>query len=248
MKPLLIIAAMPVETAVLETSLAHRRGLECGGFACVEGTLGGLRTVVCSAGVGKVNAAAASAVMIERFSPGLVINTGCAGAYIGSGLSVGDLVAASEEVLADDGVIVEEGWKDLRFMELPYFEGGGGQSYNIITLSAHAADKAIQLADASGISLTAGRFATVSTCSGTARRGEEMAKRWNVIAENMEGAAVAHICLRYGVDCLEIRGISNLVDERDMKKWEIRRAAEAAQKFVLAYCEQFDRAPLSQLR
>jgi futalosine hydrolase len=50
--------------------------------------------------------------------------------------------------------------------------------------------------------------------------------------------------LRYGIDCLEIRGISNHVDERDMKTWDIPRAVEAAQRFVLKYIEEMDRPAL----
>jgi futalosine hydrolase len=57
----------------------------------------------------------------------------------------------------------------------------------------------------------------------------------------MEGAAVAQACLRYGLDCLEIRGISNLVEERDLEKWEIRRAVEVAQRFILKFIEEMDR-------
>ncbi|MDD2501900.1 MAG: futalosine hydrolase, partial [Geobacter sp.] len=43
--------------------------------------------------------------------------------------------------------------------------------------------------------------------------------------------------LRYGVPCLEIRGISNLVEDRDMARWDIGRAVEAAQRFVIKVVE-----------
>ena len=247
MKPVLIIAAMPMETALLETTLEHPASLKSPGFEYLEGKLGNLKVIVCAGGVGKINAAAATAVLIERHCPQLVINTGCAGAYVGSGLSIGNLAVASEEVLGDEGVIVETGWKDLSYMELPALDHGGRLHFNRISLSRHASEKAMQLADYCGVFLMRGRFATVSTCSGTRQRGEELAKRWNVIAENMEGAAVAQVCLRYGIDCLEIRGISNLVEERNMKKWEFTLAVEAAQRFVLKYLEEMDR-PVSALR
>lgn len=241
MKPILVIAAMPLETLLLESSLAHSARIKAAGFEYLEGKLGNLDVIVCAGGVGKINAAAAAAVLIERHRPRLVVNTGCAGAYIGSGLSMGNLVVASEEVLADEGVVVPSGWKDLAYMDLPTLDRGGRKHFNIIALSRHASEKAMQLADYYGVFLMRGRFATVSTCSGTMQRGEELAKRWNVIAENMEGAAVAQVCMRYGVDCLEIRGISNMVEERDLKKWELIRAVEVAQRFVLKYLEEMDR-------
>jgi len=241
MKPILIIAALPLETVLLENALAQPVRHSTIGFAYLEGVLGNRRVVICAGGIGKINAGAATAVMIERHQPQLVINTGCAGAYIDSGLSIGDLVVASEEVLADEGVIVEEGWQDLRYMSLPILESGGRPCFNTIPLSRQASEKAMQLADYHGFFLMRGRFATVSTCSGTVQRGQELSRHWNVIAENMEGAAVAQICRRYGRDCLEIRGISNLVEERNLEKWEIKRAVEAPQRFILKYLEELDR-------
>lgn len=247
MKPILIIAAMPMEIALLENVLDQPVRMRNSGFEYVEGNIGNLKMVVAAGGVGKINAAAATATLIERHRPQLVINIGCAGAYIGSGLSVGDLTVASEEILTDEGVIVADGWKDLRSMALPALDHGGRKYFNMIPLSKHASEKAMQLADYYGVFLMRGRFATVSTCSGTRQRGEELYRRWNTIAENMEGAAVAQVCLRYGIDCLEIRGISNLVEERNMSSWEIPRAVEAAQRFVLKYLEEMDRPDISPI-
>ena len=244
MKPIVIIAAVPQETELLEMMLEYSARVKTGGLEYVEGSIGNRHVKICSGGIGKVNAAAATAVMIDRHQPQLVINTGCAGAYSGSGLSIGDLVVACEEVLADDGVIVTEGWKDLAFMKLSTGAQGGQACFNTLPLSTDASERAVQLADYYGIFLMRGRCATVSTCSGTLQRGAELAERWNVVAESMEGAAVAQVCLRYAVDCLEIRGISNLVEDRDMKSWDIPRAVEAAQKFVLKYIEEMNQPDL----
>ena len=235
MKPIVIIAAVPQEIRLLEQALEHLGTAHSGGIGYVTGAYGALRVVVCAGGIGKVNAAAATAVMIDRYDPQLVISTGCAGAYIGSGLAVGDLVVVSEEVLADEGVVVADGWKDLNYMNLPSVVRERETCFNLLPLSGHASEKAMRLARDTGVHLTRGRSATVSTCSGTRRHGDDLAQRWGALIENMEGAAVAQVCLRSAVDCLEIRGISNLVEERDLKKWDIPRAMEAAQRFVLKY-------------
>ena len=235
MGPLVVIAAVPQETGLLVTALENATTVTAGGYQYVEGTIGAARVVVCTGGVGKINAAAATAVMIERFRPRLVINTGCAGAYPGNGLAIGNLVVVSEEVLADDGVTVEEGWRDLRFMNLPSVTQGELCCYNILPLSQHAVEKALLLADGCGFALKCGRSATVSTCSGTQRHAAELSQRWSALIENMEGAAVAQICLRSGIECLEIRGISNLVEDRDLKRWDMPKAVEAAQRFVLQF-------------
>ena len=245
MKKIIIIAAVPQETNLLEKALGNSGRVKTGGYEYVEGTVGNLRVVVSAAGVGKVNAAAAAAAMIDRYQPQLVINTGCAGAYIGSGLSVGNLVVASEEVLADEGVAGIDGWKDLRSMNIPSVEQGGLNCYNMLPLSRHASERAMQLAEYCGVPLKRCRFATVSTCSGTRERGIELSHRWKAQVESMEGAAVTQVCLRCGVDCLEIRGISNMVEDRDLKMWDIPRAVEAAQRFVLKYLEEMDRSDIA---
>ena len=237
MKPIVVIAAVPQEIELLEKVLEYPVKVTAGWYEYVEGMIGAARVVICVSGVGKINAAAATALMIERCQPRLVINTGCAGAYIGSGLSLGNLVVASEEVLADDGVVVADGWHDLQYMNLPSIQLGERCCYNLLPLSRSASEKALQLADSWGVSLKCGRSATVSTCCGTRRYAAELAQRWHALIENMEGAAVVQVCLRSGIDCLEIRGISNMVEERDLRTWNIPAAVEAAQRFVLKFIE-----------
>ncbi|MCG2813516.1 MAG: hypothetical protein L6245_02435, partial [Thermodesulfovibrionales bacterium] len=80
-----------------------------------------------------------------------------------------------------------------------------------------------------------GTFVTVSTATGTGRRAREIEKRFDAICENMEGAAVAHVCAMYGIPMLEIRGISNIVEDRDRSKWDVKTAAENCQKTVLTF-------------
>jgi futalosine hydrolase len=244
MKPILIIAATPQEIVLLEHALGTAVRLKTTAYDYAEGRLGNVPVIICAGGVGKINAATATAALIERHHPQLVINTGCGGAYLESGLSIGDLAVASEEFLGDEGVLTASGWQDLRFMNMPSLVHGNRLYHNALPLSKHAAEKAMQLADYYGVKLARGRFITVSTCSGTRLRGEDLFRSIHGICENMEGAAVAQVCLRYGIDCLEIRGISNHVDERNMKTWDIPHAVEAAQRFVLKYLEEMDRPVL----
>ena len=240
MKPVLIISAVPQETALLQLALGNPSWIKTPAFVSKMGTVGHLPVVICVGGVGKINAAAATAALIERHQPRLVINTGCAGAYPGSGFSIGDLVVASCEILGDEGVQTSQGWLDLQQMGMPSLVLGRQQFYNEIPLSSHAAEKVMLLADYCGVGLARGRFVTVSTCSGTLQRGEELARRFSAVCENMEGAAVALACLRYGIDCLELRGISNMVDERNPENWDIQGAVENAQRLVLKYLEGMD--------
>lgn len=241
MKPIMVQAAVPRELELLIASLEGSRTSESGVYPTTEGFLGEAQLVCCAGGVGKANAAAAATALLERHRPSLVIVTGCGGAYPGSGLAVGGLAIASDELFADEGVETPDGWLDLQAMQLPMFSQGTQHYYNTIPLSRHAAEKAMQLADSHGVRLVRGRFLTVSACSGTRARGLELSRRHRAICENMEGAAVALAALRYGIPCLEIRGISNLVEDRDLTRWDLPRALEVAQRFVIKIVEDLQR-------
>jgi len=81
-----------------------------------------------------------------------------------------------------------------------------------------------------------GTFVTVSTCTGTLDKGREIGKRFNAVCENMEGAAIAQICGLSGIQVTEIRGISNIIEDRTaapLNKADILKAAENVQRFFL---------------
>jgi len=213
-----------------------------GGRPLFGGTVGGTSVILAVTGIGKVNAAAVAMALIDRFAPSLIVNTGCAGAYPGSGLAVGDLALATSEVLGDEGVQTPDGWETLEAIGIPSLVVDGTRYFNEFPLSRLAASRAEALAVSRGFHLRSGRFVTVSTCSGTAVRGAELRKRFGGLCENMEGAAVAQVALACGVDCLEVRGISNLVEDRDLSRWDIPAAVTNAQRFILAVLETDDQS------
>ena len=242
MRPILILSAVPCELELLLNALEEPYCDPDAVFSATEGNIGATRLVCCAGGIGKANAASAATSLVERYHPQLIINIGCGGAYPGSGLSVGDLAVASDEIFGDEGVLTPAGWMDMKQVGLPLFSEGERAWYNSIPLARHEAQKAMQLADSRGLQLVRGRFVTVSSCSGTKARGLELARRYQAVCENMEGAAIALTALRYGgIPCLEIRGISNLVEDRDMARWDIGRAVEAAQRFVIKVIEEYSK-------
>lgn len=66
-----------------------------GGFEFTEGLLAGKEAVLLKSGIGKVNAAMSAAILLEKYKPDAVINTGSAGGY-NPNLNIGDLVISNE--------------------------------------------------------------------------------------------------------------------------------------------------------
>lgn len=233
----LVVAATEMELALVRATVGARPFTRRSPFPAYGARIAGVRLLLAVTGIGKANAAAAVTLMAERYRPSLVINCGCGGAYPGSGLDVGHLAIASREIYGDEGVAAPGGWLDMEGMGLPVAVRNGCRYYNEFPLSLLPTEQAVQLASGLGIPFRGGPFVTVSACSGTTARGDELHRLHGAVCENMEGAAVAHAALLWGLDCLEVRGISNLVEDRDPAGWDLAGAVETAQRFVLRYLE-----------
>jgi len=237
MKTALVTASTLQEISLLAGSLGAGESYFDGADKTFEKELGNLTVILSVTGIGKVNAASACTALIRHFKPDLLINTGCAGALPGSGLTIGDLAIATAEIYGDEGVLTPDGWQAMDLIGIPLATRNERRFFNEFPLSMQFSSKAVRLADGLGVPLQRGKFVTVSTCGGTLVRGEELYHRFGALCENMEGAAVAHVALLHGVDCMELRGISNLVEDRDLSRWNIPLAVERAQRFILKFIE-----------
>jgi futalosine hydrolase len=233
-----LVAAVPLETELLRRSLSPCEVRSCGRRDLFLGPLFGHSVALLHSGVGKAGAAAAVTSLVEMFHPSALIVFGCAGAYPGSSLAVGDLALATEEIYGDEGSMTPEGFKDLESLGLPLVEKNGLRLFNRFPADPSLVKKArpfLEQASAeAGLTLASGPFVTVSTCSGTDAIGREMEARTGGICENMEGAAAAQVCALHRVPFLEIRGISNLVENRDLRRWDLKKGAEIAQVAISA--------------
>ena len=90
-----VIGAMDSELAALIAALAQPARETVQGLTFHTGLLSGRPVVLVRCGIGKVSAARCTQVLIDRFAPAAVINTGIAGG-LGAGLAVGDIVVAEE--------------------------------------------------------------------------------------------------------------------------------------------------------
>jgi len=237
MEPIIVTASTRMELSRLieGTSAVPISGV--GHLQAYRASIGAGELLIAVTGIGKVNAACAAAVLFERFRPRLVINTGCGGAFPGCGLSVGDLAVAASETFADEGVQTPEGWRGLELIGIPLFQGRGERIFNDIRLSPEIAAAALGCALEHGFTAVLGPFLTVSTCSGTDRQAAELLRRFPGICENMEGGALAQVALIYQVPLLEVRGISNMVEDRDLVRWDLKQAVTEVQRFLLLYLE-----------
>jgi futalosine hydrolase len=190
-------------------------------------------------GIGSVNTAHALTKQLSQSpKPSLVIQTGVAGAYVPAKIPVGSVLLADTEIYGDVGVSTLDGWRPLEEIGIPLVAANGGHPsrFNYFPLDA---DLVARAASAAGTLVArTGKFMTLSQVTGVRAAGDALFERFGALCESMEGAAAAHVCAIYDVPFLEVRGVSNLVEDRDRSKWRLAEAAEAAQRAVMKILEQ----------
>ncbi len=223
-----IIVSTAGEAALLLANLDAKRTLTYQNKSFLSGVRNGkTRAVICICGVGKTNASHGTTLLLERFGPEHVYSIGVAGAYPGSGLQIGDVAVAENEFYGDEGLLTESGFHTMDALGMTLVSVSGNEYYNKFPLVVTETFKD---------SKSQGNFVTVSTCTGTRSRAIELEMRFNAICENMEGAAIAHICALNNIPFTEIRGISNVIGTREacpLEKAAIRAAAENVQKMLI---------------
>ncbi|MBU4327770.1 MAG: futalosine hydrolase [Proteobacteria bacterium] len=174
-------------------------------------------------GVGPVETTLRLTRYLERRDPriDMVLNFGVAGAYI-SALSPGkrnvsllDLCLAEQESLGDFGICFSDHIE-------PLDEKLGGSTD--FPMDQSLLQQAGQILAHHGQPYRCGNFVTVSAASTTRQRGAMLAARFQGLCENMEGAAAARVCAEFSLPLLEVRAVSNLVEDRDLKRWKMAEA------------------------
>ncbi len=150
-----------------------------------------------------------------------VVNLGVAGAFIKNKRAqqpeLLDICLAETEVFGDLGICFPRRIDD--------FSGDifGKKHFLLDKALRSAAEKILNIHN---IEFFSGNFVTVNCASGTQGRGTILKQKYNGLCENMEGAAIARVCEEFSLPFLQIRCISNYVEDRDSSKWNLQQACE----------------------
>jgi adenosylhomocysteine nucleosidase len=210
-----IIGAMEAELSLLRSAMDlkgprpmdHKKDESAGAFEFIAGELEGKEAVLLRCGIGKVNAAVGCALLISRFKPELVINTGSAGG-IDPSLSFGD-------VIISDGLL----YHDVDVTAFNYEPGqlpGQPPVFSVPEELVKRAEKAVDELKREGVLPK-----TLNHVRGIIGSGDVFMHEPDRIdaarktfprmrAVEMEGAAIAHACALFKVPAIIIRAISDV--------------------------------------
>jgi adenosylhomocysteine nucleosidase len=234
-----ILGAFGQEVTLLADRLANPHEHEIEGIQFVTGKLNGQNVVVAWTGIGKVNAAMTTTLLVEHFKPKQLIFTGIAGA-VNPELQPGDIVIAEKTAYHDMGTVWPEGLvpkgvkNRLDGTENPVFFPANRR---LVRLAQQAARRAALERFQTTQGERAPRIITGIVVTGdafiaSAAKCAELRKRFKADAVEMEGAAVAQICYQRDIPYLVIRSISDNANEGavlDKQMFYILAARNSAQ-------------------
>ena len=200
-----IIGAMQEEIAPLQQKAVITQTQSFLGLTFYQGTLYNKEIILVVSGIGKVNAALCTQVLIDRFDVDCIINVGVAGAVY-SKLSIGDIVISENDVQHDmDTSAFGDPIGIIPRMKESYFKA----DKNLIALAKDCGE-ALSTKTNIFVGTIASGDQFISTVSGKQ-------KIWNTVkgyCAEMEGAAIAHACYLNDIPFVIIRCISDDAEEK----------------------------------
>lgn len=151
--------------------------------------------VAAEGGVGKVNAAMAAEILCREYGVNLILNAGVAGCL--TDLPLGTLVVVNEFVQHD---------VDTTAVGDPI---GLVSTVNQTAFPTWQPEKCRDLLSALGHPAELGRAATGDWFAVRGRRAEFIRDTFHPVLAEMEGGAIAQVCLRNGVSCVSVKSVSD---------------------------------------
>ena len=199
-----IIGAMELEVEKLKAAMTDTREIVFAGMNFVSGKLCGKDVVVVRSGVGKVNAAICTQLLIDRFSVDEVWNTGIAGS-LDAAINIGDFVISTEAVQHDvDAVYFGYGLGVIPQMKVSFFPADPELSGLAERVSRRVNPE---------LSVFRGRVLSGDQFIADRNKKEWLKENFRGLCTEMEGAAIAQTAYLNGIPFLIIRAISDKADD-----------------------------------
>ncbi|GAA0616249.1 5'-methylthioadenosine/S-adenosylhomocysteine nucleosidase [Halomonas beimenensis] len=205
MKRIGIIGAMAQEVARLAALLEDRETRTHVGSTFHRGRLHGVEVVILQSGIGKVNAAIGTTLLLDMYQPEAIINTGSAGGF-GEGLEIGDVVVSSE-VRHHDVDAVVFGYEHGQVPDMP---AAYSPDERLVRVARECVEAMNEVRVVEGLIATGDVFmACPDLVAKTRSRFPTM------LAAEMEAAAIAQTCHLYGCPFVVIRALSDIAGGGD---------------------------------
>ena len=220
-----VIGAMEQEVEALRLAIGSPKTTVIANSEYTEGTYAGHEIVLLKSGIGKVNAAMSTTILLQHFKPDAVINTGSAGGFDES-LEVGAVVI-SDEVRHHDVDVTVFGYE---MGQVPGLPAAFMSDTKLRKLAEDAVKELGQHQFATGLIATGDSFMNDPV------RVENVRTHFpHMKASEMEAAAVAQVCHQFDVPFVVIRALSDIAGKESSISFDefLPTAAKHSTEIVL---------------
>lgn len=227
-----IIGAMDEEVSILKSAMNNVTTTKIAGCEFYQGDLNGKQVILTKSGIGKVAAAVATTLLLQKFSPDSIINTGSAGGF-DTNLNVGDIVI-STEVRFHDVDLTAFGYEIGQMAQLP-------AAFEATPALVDIAQQAAQTLP--GLNIIKGLICTGDIFMADPAKTEIARTNFPTMAAcEMEAAAIAQVCFQFSVPFVIIRSLSDIAGKKSELSFEefLPVAAKNASTLVEAIVDRLN--------
>lgn len=196
-----IIGAMEEEVTILKRKLNDMNEINIAHVKFYVGKLNHKEVVLTQSGIGKVNASISTTLLIEKFNPEVVINTGSAGA-LDQTLSIGDILV-SNHVLYHDANATAFGYEYGQIPQMP-------KTY---TTDPTLLKKTMHVLEQQQLNGKVGMIVSGDSFIGSSEQRQKIKQQFpEAMAVEMEATAIAQTCYQFKVPFIVTRVVSDLAN------------------------------------
>jgi len=227
-----IVAAMQEELESFLKAMPGHEETDHGRFNYYTGKIYGTDIVLLLCGIGKVNAAVGTTLLIEKFKPDYIINSGVGGGFANGTLKIGDIIISSEVRHHD----VDATAFDYEHGQVPGMPAAFYPDEELKELACAI------IPDDDNIKIYEGQILSADMFVHRDEQVHTIRERFqSVMAAEMEGAAIAQTCCLFNIPFLIIRSISDIVDDAESHNTynqTMQKTADNSVSFVLKLLQE----------
>ena len=194
-----IIGAMDEEVKILKEKIDNLNEEVIAGCEFYTGTIENREVILLKSGIGKVNAAMATTILIQIYQPNYIINTGSAGGFHKE-LKVGDIVISNQLRYHDvDATVFGYEYGQVPGMPASYLP-----DRKLVNIAQSCGDKM-------EVNVVTGLITSGDSFLSDLNRVNEIKQLFpELYAAEMEATAIAQVCSQFKLPFVVIRSLSDI--------------------------------------
>ena len=221
-----IIAAEPEEMLAIKEKMINIEQSKVYNLEFFKGEINSKECVLVTCGVGKVNAARTTQIIIDRYSVDCIINVGSAGG-VNPELNIEDIVIGKKLVQYDFDITGVGNYEKGEIC-------GIGKYINADEKLINLCQETVKEMKNKNFNIKIGTIASADYFAADPKKSQKTREEFNCECVEMEGAAVAQVCFLDDIPFLVIRGISDVPNGNNKIDFHtyLERASKRAAKIL----------------